>query len=217
MNGVYSRGQDDPPVSPDRNATSHPASASYAGGEGEAPARRKEGRSRNKTGSPGGEDSATKSNRETIASLSSRNVGASRVSATGEDEMRVPAASMVLAASLLIAPVLSHIIAWRERTREGPIKDAIESGAAAEYNKDDCVWRRGNDRDVCPDPDVHVYLYTPDQPRRSLDPLEQSDWLRRDYEPTRDNVILIHGYAGDILPLFRSLRLDLKFYLENEM
>lgn len=85
--------------------------------------------------------------------------------------------------------------------REGPIRDAIESGAAAEYNKDDCVWRRGNDRDVCPDPDVHMYLYTPGQPRRILDPPVQSDWLRQDYEPVKDNVILIHGYAGESLAL----------------
>lgn len=89
--------------------------------------------------------------------------------------------------------------------REGPIRDAIESGAAAEYNKDNCVWRRGNDRDVCPDPDVQVYLYTPGRPRVTLDPLEQSDWLRQDYEPTRDNVILIHGYAGESALLFRIL------------
>ncbi|XP_072744224.1 phospholipase A1 [Anoplolepis gracilipes] len=104
----------------------------------------------------------------------------------------------------LVTSGYAHIIAWREMRREGPIRDAIESGAAAEYNKDDCVWRRGNDRDVCPDPDVHVYLYTPGRPRRILDSSGQSgDWLRQDYEPTRDNVILIHGYAGgdDTLPI----------------
>ncbi|XP_071566062.1 phospholipase A1 [Temnothorax nylanderi] len=117
--------------------------------------------------------------------------------------MHVPVALTVLAASFLITRVCTHIIAWRETRREGPIRDAIESGAAAEYNKDDCVWRRGNDRDVCPDPDVHVYLYTPGRPRRLLDPLEQSDWLRQDYEPTKDSAILIHGYAGgdDALPM----------------
>jgi len=111
--------------------------------------------------------------------------------------MRVPVVSMVLVASFLTSRVCTYVIAWREVKREGPIRDAIESGAVAEYNKHDCIWRRGNDRDACPDPDVHVYLYTPDRPRRLLDPLEQSDWLRRDYEPTKDNVILIHGYAGN--------------------
>ncbi|XP_011873983.1 PREDICTED: phospholipase A1 [Vollenhovia emeryi] len=116
--------------------------------------------------------------------------------------MHVPAASLILAASFLVTQVRTHIIAWRETRREGPIRDAIESGAATESNKD-CIWKRGNDRDVCPDPDVHVYLYTPGQPRRLLDPREQTDWLRREYEPTKDNVILIHGYAGgdDTLPI----------------
>lgn len=81
----------------------------------------------------------------------------------------------------------------------GPIRDAIESGAAADYNKENCVWRRGNDRDICPDPDVHVYLYTPGRQRRMLDSLKSSDWLRQDYEHTKENVFLIHGYAGESL------------------
>lgn len=102
-------------------------------------------------------------------------------------------------AAFLVTSGRGHIIAWREMRREGPIRDAIESGAAAEYNKEDCVWRRGNDRDDCPDPDVRVYLYAPGRSRRTLDPAEQSDWLRQDYEPARDNVILIHGYAGESL------------------
>ncbi|XP_012272394.1 phospholipase A1 [Orussus abietinus] len=88
-------------------------------------------------------------------------------------------------------------------TVRGPIQDAIQSGAAADYNREDCVWRRGNDRDSCPDPDVHVYLHTKGNPRRQLD-VSQSDWLRRpDYEPQNENIILIHGYAGgdDTLPI----------------
>lgn len=105
---------------------------------------------------------------------------------------------------LLASSLHGHLVAWRERRLPGPIRDAIESGAAAEYNEDDCVWRRGNDRDVCPDPDVHVYLYTaPGRPRRLLDPAQRSDWLRHDYEPSRDNVILIHGFAGE--PCLRSI------------
>lgn len=80
---------------------------------------------------------------------------------------------------------------------KGPIQEAIESGAADAYNKDDCTWRRGNDRDYCPDPDVHLYLYTPGNVKRKLDPNHVADWLRQDYEPTKDNIILIHGYAGN--------------------
>lgn len=83
----------------------------------------------------------------------------------------------------------------RMNSSRGPIQEAIESGAASEYNKENCTWRRGNDRDSCPDPDVHIYLYTPGRPKRMLDERE-SDWLRQDYEPTRENIFLIHGYAG---------------------
>lgn len=119
-------------------------------------------------------------------------------------KMRVLAPVTIFVA-ILMTWGCANIITWREMRREGPIRDAIESGAAAEYNKDDCVWRRGNDRDVCPDPDVQVYLYTPGRSRRTLDTLGQSDWLRQDYEPTRDNVILIHGYAGKSLRSYPEL------------
>ncbi|XP_024893850.1 phospholipase A1 member A-like [Temnothorax curvispinosus] len=109
--------------------------------------------------------------------------------------MHLPVALTILASSFLITRVCAHLIAWRETRKEGPIRDAIESGAAAEYNKSDCVWR--HDNDVCPDPDVHVYLYSPGHPRgRLLDPLKQSHWLRKDYDPTKDSAIVIHGYAG---------------------
>lgn len=79
---------------------------------------------------------------------------------------------------------------------KGPIQEAIDSGAASAYKKENCTWRRDNSRDYCPDPDVHLYLYTPGNPGRKLDPAHVADWLRQDYDPTRENVILIHGYAG---------------------
>ncbi|XP_076176043.1 phospholipase A1 [Ptiloglossa arizonensis] len=84
----------------------------------------------------------------------------------------------------------------------GPIQEAIQNGIAAQYNREKCIWRRGNDRDSCPDPDVRIFLYTSDRPRRELDSVE-SDWLRQDYEPTKENVLLVHGYAGgdDTLPI----------------
>ncbi|XP_063241620.1 phospholipase A1 VesT1.02-like [Bacillus rossius redtenbacheri] len=62
----------------------------------------------------------------------------------------------------------------------------------------DCVWRRGNDNDVCPDPDVFYYLYTSEQPsaRKTMNTRE-ADWLRTaGWNPQHDNVILIHGYNG---------------------
>lgn len=113
--------------------------------------------------------------------------------------MRLIVFTTTVVAAFLVPQVCTYIVAWRDMRREGPIRDAIESGTAAEYIKDACVWRRGNDRDVCPDPDVHVYLYTPGRPRRLLDPALQTDWLRQDYEPSKDSVILVHGYAGESL------------------
>lgn len=71
---------------------------------------------------------------------------------------------------------------------------------------DDCIWRRGNDKDSCPDPEVRVILYTGSgstQTRQVLD-MTHADWLRNSaWNPNNDNIILIHGYAGgdDILPI----------------
>ncbi|KAH0561714.1 phospholipase A1 member A [Cotesia glomerata] len=88
------------------------------------------------------------------------------------------------------------------RLAKGPIQEAFESGAANDLKNEDCIWRRGYDTDDCPDPDVHIYLYTPGKPRREL-VHGSSDWLRFDYDPTKENIVLIHGYAGgdDTLPI----------------
>lgn len=116
------------------------------------------------------------------------------------NNMRVFVLSITVPALFLIKVLICthYVVAQKEMWRDGPIIDAIENGAAVEYDKNKCVWRQGNDRDICPDPDVYIYLYTPGKPRQHLDPLEQSDWLRQDYEPTKDNIILIHGYAGNL-------------------
>ena len=95
----------------------------------------------------------------------------------------------------------------------GPIQDAIDSGAASQYNRDDCTWRRGSDKDSCPDPDVHLYLFTPkksstkklnsshhtvvDYTKKELNTSHTADWLRQDYDPDKESVILIHGYTGE--------------------
>lgn len=100
---------------------------------------------------------------------------------------------------------ISPLEAQLSKLAKGPIQDAIESGAATDYNKEDCTWRRNDDKDLCPDPDIHIYLYTPGDniTRRELKNSDQSDWLQHDYDPTRENIILIHGYAGgdDSLPI----------------
>ncbi|XP_014212403.1 lipase member H [Copidosoma floridanum] len=103
-----------------------------------------------------------------------------------------------VAASVVLLGALVHLALSR-----GPISDAIESGLADAYDKGNCTWRRNYDCNGCPDPQVHLYLYTPGNPERKLDPAHVADWLRQDYEPSRENIILIHGYAGgkDALPM----------------
>lgn len=103
---------------------------------------------------------------------------------------------------LLALPLTITRECWAKR---GPIRDAIENGLAADYSREECVWRRENDRDLCPDQYVRVYLYTPSPPsnltepprRLLLDHALRTDWLRQDYDPAKDNVLLIHGYAGN--------------------
>ncbi|GLH00079.1 Uncharacterized protein GBIM_06544, partial [Gryllus bimaculatus] len=86
------------------------------------------------------------------------------------------------------------------RGRSGPFEAALNLGdAAANATRDDCVWRRGMDRDRCPDPLVHYTLHTgdPDAPRVEVVDMTQRDWLRRSsWEPSFDNVLFIHGYGG---------------------
>lgn len=97
--------------------------------------------------------------------------------------------------SLLLAALLLTDRASSKKSYS-PIQEAIHNGLAAEYDRNKCIWRRGNDKDLCPDPDIRVFLYAPDRPRRELDS-RSSDWLRQDYDPTKESVILLHGYAGD--------------------
>lgn len=44
---------------------------------------------------------------------------------------------------------------------QGPVATALFLGDQSLFNttRDDCVWRRGNDRDQCPDPDISMTLY----------------------------------------------------------
>lgn len=46
---------------------------------------------------------------------------------------------------------------------QGPVAQALFLGDQSLFNstRDDCVWKRGNDRDHCPDDDISMILYTP--------------------------------------------------------
>lgn len=42
------------------------------------------------------------------------------------------------------------------------INQALYLGNPSVFNttRDDCVWKLGNERDICPDPDIKVIMYT---------------------------------------------------------
>lgn len=46
---------------------------------------------------------------------------------------------------------------------QGPVATALFLGDPALFNttREDCVWKRGNDRDQCPDSDITMTLFPP--------------------------------------------------------
>ncbi|XP_055381689.1 uncharacterized protein LOC129612195 [Condylostylus longicornis] len=90
---------------------------------------------------------------------------------------------------------------------QGIIQQALYLGDTSNFNstREDCVWKRGNDLyDKCPDPDINLYLYTSMNKSKELLDVYQGDWLRNSkWDPQKENIILIHGYAGndEALPL----------------
>lgn len=66
----------------------------------------------------------------------------------------------------------------------------------------DCTWRPINDKTVCPDPDLQYILYA--NGKKEIVDLTVSDWLRQSsWDQEKEDVIVIHGYAGgdDTLPI----------------
>ncbi|XP_023024635.1 phospholipase A1 VesT1.02 [Leptinotarsa decemlineata] len=85
-----------------------------------------------------------------------------------------------------------------------PVKDALflHNVVSSNLTLRDCVFRASNGRDVCPDPDVRYILYTNGQ--KQIVDYTQTDWLRQSiWDSTKEDVMLIHGYAGgdDELPM----------------
>uniref|UniRef100_A0A1B0D5A6 Uncharacterized protein n=1 Tax=Phlebotomus papatasi TaxID=29031 RepID=A0A1B0D5A6_PHLPP len=50
----------------------------------------------------------------------------------------------------------------QDTSAQGIIAQALYLGDPNMYNNtmDSCIWKRGNDRDACPDPDITMILYT---------------------------------------------------------
>lgn len=67
----------------------------------------------------------------------------------------------------------------------------------------DCNWRPVNEKQTCPDPDINFILYNSNGTKKVVD-FFQSDWLRHSgFDPNKEDVFIIHGYAGgdDTLPI----------------
>ncbi|KAJ6646181.1 Phospholipase A1 member A [Pseudolycoriella hygida] len=83
---------------------------------------------------------------------------------------------------------------------QGVFVSALFLGEPNLFNttRDDCNWKRGNERDRCPDKDIRMILFTPTQPRRRTElDVTQKDWLLNSgWESQKQNIILVHGYAG---------------------
>ncbi|XP_030755491.1 lipase member H-like [Sitophilus oryzae] len=85
-----------------------------------------------------------------------------------------------------------------------PVKDALFLHGFVQSNNTlrDCVFRPANAKDMCPDPDIRYILYT--NGKKEVVDQTQSDWLRQSiWDPLKENMFLIHGYAGgdDTLPI----------------
>ncbi|KAL0266522.1 UNVERIFIED_CONTAM: hypothetical protein PYX00_009034 [Menopon gallinae] len=87
----------------------------------------------------------------------------------------------------------------------GDIQTALNLGdTSANYTREECVWRPYNDFNLCPDPDINFFFYSESNPTHGERVnMTQGDFLRiHHWDPMKQNVILIHGYAGgnDIIP-----------------
>ncbi|BES94926.1 Lipase [Nesidiocoris tenuis] len=118
---------------------------------------------------------------------------------------------LVYNAANITYDVANHIQLFAEISGDGLLEAltlGLNNNGSANLSREDCIWRRGNDKDPCPDPDVHYYFYPPRDQRgknnRESVKFETLSWVRESsHDPNKDTVILIHGYAGtsDILPM----------------
>ncbi|XP_070506808.1 phospholipase A1-like [Chironomus tepperi] len=100
-----------------------------------------------------------------------------------------------------------HII--RYSNAQNIINQALYLGNPSVFNttRDDCIWKHGNERDICPDPDIKVIMYTSFNGKnhaKLLFDMNEDYWLRMSsWNNTKENIILVHGYASgdDVLPM----------------
>jgi hypothetical protein len=57
---------------------------------------------------------------------------------------------------------LHHHFSFSDSNAQNVISQALYLGNPSVFNttRDDCKWKHGNERDICPDPDILITLYT---------------------------------------------------------
>ncbi|XP_041777422.1 phospholipase A1-like [Anopheles merus] len=110
--------------------------------------------------------------------------------------VKIALCSMLVSGGVMIYAQAQHLLA-----------QALYLGDPDSFNttREDCVWKRGNGQDVCPDEDISIYLYTSGivKDKFKFDH-RLRDWLNNtEWDHSKENIILIHGYAGgdDTLPI----------------
>lgn len=72
----------------------------------------------------------------------------------------------------------------------------LHNTTSSNLTQKDCTWRPTSEKQICPDPDIRFALYTSNTSARNVDYF-QSDWLRQSgWDPNKEDVFIIHGYAG---------------------
>ncbi|KAK4875868.1 hypothetical protein RN001_012290 [Aquatica leii] len=91
-------------------------------------------------------------------------------------------------------------------SNNNPIKEALflhNTTAFSNNSRDKCMWRAvNNQKAVCPDPDINFILYA--ESKKEFVDTYENDWLRQSsWNDTKENILIVHGYAGgdDTLPI----------------
>ncbi|CAH1407090.1 unnamed protein product [Nezara viridula] len=110
---------------------------------------------------------------------------------------------IVLNAANITFDVASHLQLFASIYGDGIMEALTLGNGTTVMKREDCIWRRGENRDPCPDPDVKYYFYGQGNIAEEVKG-EPLSWVRESqHDPTKDTVVLVHGYAGisDELPM----------------
>lgn len=61
----------------------------------------------------------------------------------------------------MVTKYVHYLFAYAVIDAQGPVATALFLGEPGLFNstREDCIWKRGNDRDQCPDSDITMTLF----------------------------------------------------------